>query len=403
VNLPQISFAYLRAKPLATALNLLLLALGIATITVLMLATRQLEQRMTRDARGIDLVAGAKGSPMQLVLSAVFHLDAPTGNIALADAAELARDRAVKRAIPVALGDSYRGFRIVGTNHDYPALYGARLAEGSLWAKPMEAVLGAQAARATGLRAGASFVAAHGVGASDGDDHDALPYRVTGILAPTGSVIDRVVLTSVESVWLVHEHFEPGDDPQKILDAMHEEEKELTALLIQYASPLAAALLPRQVNAGPLQAASPAYESARLFRMLGVGIEVLRAFGFVLVLTAGLSVFIALTNALEERRYDLAVMRMLGASRGKLMALLMLEGLTLAAAGALLGLALGHALTEVLGAALRAQQQVPVTGWSWAPEEGWLIALALGIGLLAALVPAWRASRAEVAPVLAEG
>lgn len=403
MNLPQISFAYLRAKPLATALNLLLLALGIATITVLMLATRQLEQRMTRDARGIDLVAGAKGSPMQLVLSAVFHLDAPTGNIALAHAAELARNRAVKRAIPVALGDSYRGFRIVGTNHDYPALYGARLAEGSLWAKPMEAVLGAQAARATGLRAGASFVAAHGVGASDGDDHDALPYRVTGILAPTGSVIDRVVLTSVESVWLVHEHFEPGDDPQKILDAMPEEEKELTALLIQYASPLAAALLPRQVNAGPLQAASPAYESARLFRMLGVGIEVLRAFGFVLVLTAGLSVFIALTNALEERRYDLAVMRMLGASRGKLMALLMLEGLTLAAAGALLGLALGHALTEVLGAALRAQQQVPVTGWSWAPEEGWLIALALGIGLLAALVPAWRASRAEVAPVLAEG
>jgi putative ABC transport system permease protein len=403
VNLPQISFAYLRAKPLATALNLLLLALGIATITVLMLATRQLEQRMTRDARGIDLVAGAKGSPMQLVLSAVFHLDAPTGNIALAHAAELARNRAVKRAIPVALGDSYRGFRIVGTNHDYPALYGARLAEGSLWAKPMEAVLGAQAARATGLRAGASFVAAHGVGASDGDDHDALPYRVTGILAPTGSVIDRVVLTSVESVWLVHEHFEPGDDPQKILDAMPEEEKELTALLIQYASPLAAARLPRQVNAGPLQAASPAYESARLFRMLGVGIEVLRAFGFVLVLTAGLSVFIALTNALEERRYDLAVMRMLGASRGKLMALLMLEGLTLAAAGALLGLALGHALTEVLGAALRAQQQVPVTGWSWAPEEGWLIALALGIGLLAALVPAWRASRAEVAPVLAEG
>jgi putative ABC transport system permease protein len=403
MNLPQISFAYLRAKPLATALNLLLLALGIATIAVLMLATRQLEERMTRDARGIDLVAGAKGSPMQLVLSAVFHLDAPTGNIALAHAAELARNRAVKRAIPVALGDSYRGFRIVGTNHDYPALYGARLAEGSLWAKPMEAVLGAQAARATGLRAGASFVAAHGVGASDGDDHDALPYRVTGILAPTGSVIDRVVLTSVESVWLVHEHFEPGDDPQKILDAMPEEEKELTALLIQYASPLAAALLPRQVNAGPLQAASPAYESARLFRMLGVGIEVLRAFGFVLVLTAGLSVFIALTNALEERRYDLAVMRMLGASRGKLMALLMLEGLTLAAAGALLGLALGHALTEVLGAALRAQQQVPVTGWSWAPEEGWLIALALGIGLLAALVPAWRASRAEVAPVLAEG
>ena len=403
MNLPGISFAYLRAKPLSTALNLLLLALGIATITVLMLATRQLEERMTRDARGIDLVAGAKGSPMQLVLSAVFHLDAPAGNIALADAAQLAKNRAVKRAIPIALGDSFRGYRIVGTNHDYPAHYGARLADGSLWTKPMEAVLGAEAARATRLAVGASFTAAHGVGASGGEDHDALPYRVVGVLAPTGSVIDRVVLTSVESVWAVHGHAEPGADPQAIVDAMEEEEKELTALLIQYASPLAAALLPRQVNAGPLQAASPAYESARLFRMLGVGIEVLRAFGFVLVLTAGLSVFIALTNALEERRYDLAVMRMLGATRGKLMALLMLEGLTLGAAGAALGLVLGHLLSGVLGAALRAQQQVPVTGWDWTLAELWLVALALGVGVLAALIPAWRASRAEVAPVLAEG
>jgi putative ABC transport system permease protein len=137
--------------------------------------------------------------------------------------------------------------------------------------------------------------------------------------------------------------------------------------------------------------------------MLGVGIEVLRAFGFVLVLTAGLSVFIALTNALQERRYDLAVMRMLGASRGKLMGLLMVEGLALAAAGAVLGLLLGHVLTEVLGAALRAQQQVPVTGWTWAAEELWLAGLALAVGAAAALIPAWRASRAEVAPVLAEG
>jgi putative ABC transport system permease protein len=121
------------------------------------------------------------------------------------------------------------------------------------------------------------------------------------------------------------------------------------------------------------------------------------------VLAAGLSVFIALTNALEERRYDLAVMRMLGASRAKLMGLLLVEGLVLSAAGAAIGLALGHLLAEVLGAALRAQQQVPVTGWAWAAGELWLIGLALGVGMLAALLPAWRASRAEVAPVLAEG
>lgn len=392
VSLLRISFAYLRAKPLATALNLLLLALGVATIAVLMLATRQIEERMGRDARGIDMVAGAKGSPMQLVLSAVFHLDAPAGNIPLKDAMELAKHRLVKRAIPMALGDSFRSFRIVGTNHDYVAHYGASLAEGALWTKPMEAVLGADAARATGLRVGSEFKGAHGLGAG-GDEHDEEGFRVVGVLAATGTVIDRVVLTSVESVWEVHEHGKPAGGA-----------REITALLIQYASPLAAATLPRAVNAGPtLQAASPAYESARLFRMLGVGVEVLRAFGLVLVLAAGLSVFIALTNALEERRYDLAVMRMLGASRAKLMGLLLVEGLVLSAAGAALGLALGHLLTEILGAALHAQQQVPVTGWTWAPQELWLVGLALAVGVLAALLPAWRASRAEVAPVLAEG
>lgn len=391
VSLLRISFAYLRAKPLATALNLLLLVIGIATIAVLMLATRQIEERMGRDARGIDLVAGAKGSPMQLVLSAVFHLDAPTGNIPLADATQLAKHRLVRRAIPMALGDSVRGFRVVGTTHDYVGLYGARLAEGALWAKPMQAVLGAEAARALRLAVGAKFAGAHGLGEGGEQHEDA--YEVSGVLAPTGTVIDRVVLTSVESVWEVHEHGKPAAG-----------EREITALLIQYASPLAAATLPRAVNASAtLQAASPAYESARLFRMLGVGVEVLRAFGLVLVLAAGLSVFIALTNALEERRYDLAVMRMLGASRAKLMGLLLVEGLVLSAAGATIGLALGHLLTEVLGAALRAQQQVPVTGWTWAPGELWLIGLALGVGMLAALLPAWRASRAEVAPVLAEG
>jgi len=403
MTLAGIGLAYLRARPLATALNLALLALGVGTITVLLLATTQLEERMGRDARGIDLVAGAKGSPMQLVLSAVFHVDAPTGNIALADAKALAAHPAVKRAIPIALGDSYRGFRIVGTNHDYPAHYGARIAEGRLWTEPMEMVLGAEVAARTRLSPGAAFVGVHGL-EGEGDEHASAPNRVVGVLAPGGTVLDRLILTGVETVWAVHQHGEPGDDPKKLVAAMDEEEKELTALLIQYRSPLAAATLPRQINAkSALQAASPAYESARLFSMIGVGVDVLRAFGLVLVLAAGLSVFIALLNALEERRYDLAVMRMLGASRAKLVGLLLLEGVALAAAGGILGIALGHLLTEALGMALSAAKQTPVTGWAWNAQELWLFLLALAVGIVAALIPAWRAYRSDVAPVLAEG
>jgi len=392
MNVAGISFAYLRARPLATALNLLLLALGIATITLLLLATAQLEERMGRDARGIDLVAGAKGSPMQLVLSAVFHLDAPTGNIPLADAVALSRHPAVKKAIPLALGDSYRGYRIVGTNHDYLAHYGASLAQGRVWTLPMEAVLGAEVAAKSRLAVGEIFTGAHGLG-EGGDAHEQEPFKVVGLLAPTGTVLDRLVLTSVESVWEVHEH--AGQQAGR---------REITALLIQYASPLAAAMLPRQVNANSaLQAASPAYESARLFRMIGVGVDVLRAFGLVLVIAAGLSVFIALLNALEERRYDLAVMRMLGASRGKLMGLMLLEGISLSLLGGLAGIVLGHLFAEALGAALKAAQQATVTGWAWNPQELWLLILAVAVGVTAAFLPAWRAYRTDVALVLAEG
>jgi len=392
MTLAGLSLAYLRARPLSSALNLLLLALGVATITVLMLATEQLERRMGSDARGIDLVAGAKGSPMQLVLSAVFHLDAPTGNIPLAEANALAKNRMVKKAIPLALGDSYKSFRIVGSNHDYPAHYGARVSQGRLWSAPMEATLGAEAAARTKLEVGAKFAGAHGLG-EGGDEHEKEPYQVVGVLAPTGTVLDRLVLTSVESVWEVHEHGAPANAP-----------KEITALLIQYASPLAAATLPRMVNStSALQAASPAYESARLFRMIGVGVDVLRAFGVILMLAAGLSVFIALLNALEDRRYDLAVMRMLGATPARLMALMLLEGCALALAGGVAGIALGHLLTEALGAALRSAQQATVTGWAWSSSEWWLIAAALVVGVVAALIPAWRASRSDVAPVLAEG
>ena len=399
MNLLTISLAYLRSRLLGTVLVATLLALGVATITLLMLVTAQLEERMQRDARGIDLVAGAKGSPMQIILSAIYHLDVPTGNIPLAQANEIARHRMVKKAIPLALGDSYQGFRIVGTNHDYPAHYGARLASGVLWQKPLEAVLGAEVAAKSGLAVGATFSGAHGLGGG-GAEHGDAPYKIVGVLAPTGSVLDRIVLTGIESVWFVH------DEAHGLADNYRPDpsEREITALLIEYASPLAAAMLPRYINNNSeLQSASPAYETARLFSIVGVGVDVLRGFALGLILGAGLSVFVALYHALEERRYDLAIMRTLGASARKVMALLLCEGMLLAGIGTLVGMALGHVLTAALGGALRQAQQVAVTGWIFLPQELWLAALALAVGILAALVPAWRAYRTDIAATLAAG
>ncbi|MFN9489585.1 MAG: ABC transporter permease [Betaproteobacteria bacterium] len=404
MNLFTVSFSYLRARPLNTALNVLLLALGVATIVLLLLATHQLEDRMRRDAQGIDLVVGAKGSPMQIILSAIYHLDVPTGNISWQQANEIAKHRAVKRAIPLALGDSYRGFRIVGTTPDYLQHYGAKVAAGRAWQQPLEAVIGAEVAARTGLTLGARFHGVHGLGDSGGHAHEDHPYDVVGVLERSGTVLDRLIITAYQSVWIVHAEHHDIKDVRDIEKQLGDDEKEYTALLLQYSTPLAVAMLPRYINNNTgMQAASPAYETARLFSIIGVGVDVLRAFALVLIFSAGLSVFIALYNAMNERRYDLAVMRTLGARPATLMGLLLFEGLLLALIGALLGLALGHGFAELLGHLLRAAQQVEISGAVFVPEELWVVALALGVGVLAALIPAWRAYRTDIAATLARG
>ena len=204
MKLIAVSWRYLWSRPLAAGLNLLLLTLGLASIAVVLLINHQLSRAFERDLSGIDAVVGAKGSPMQLILSGVFHIDAPTGNIPLAAVKELEANPQVGKLIPLSLGDNFRGFRIVGTSLDYVAHYRATLADGALWAMPMQAVIGAQVAKQSGLRVGDSFVGSHGLGAG-GESHGNTQYQVVGVLAASGSVLDRLILTAIESVWKVHE------------------------------------------------------------------------------------------------------------------------------------------------------------------------------------------------------
>ena len=397
MNLLTLSLRYLWARPLTSALNLLLLAIGLASMTMVMLTRVQIDRAFDRDLAGIDAVVGAKGSPLQLILSGVFHLDVPPGNIPLAEVEALAKDPRVAQLIPLSLGDSYRGYRIVGTTSDYLLHYGAHVGQGHLWSAPMEAVLGGKVAAATGLRVGDAFAGAHGLG-EGGAAHDSVAYRVSGVLAPCHCVLDRLVLTSSESVWLLHETAHAEDEADR--RAM-QEERELTMALIRYSSPLAAVTFPRYVNSStPMQAAAPALEITRLLHLVGVGTEVLRGFGFVLLLTAGLSVFIALWSAVRERRVDLAMLRMLGASPRRLAGLLLCEALWLAVLATLLGLAGGHLLTGLIGWMLAMEKSVPLTGWLWHPGELWIAALALGVAVLAALLPAWSAFRVEAGQLL---
>jgi len=394
----RLALAYARRRPLSTLLVVVLLAIGVATVTLTLLLSRELADRLTRDAAGIDLVVGAKGSPLQIVLAGVYHVDVPPGNIPLAAVAELRANPLVRQVIPLALGDSFRGFRIVGTEPALVAHYGATLRDGRLWQGPLEAVVGSAVAAATGIGVGGEFAGAHGL-AEGGGEHFEARFRVTGVLAPTGTVLDRLVLTALDSVWAVHEHH--GEAPHDEHEA--EPEREVTLALVRYASPLAAATLPRAIDRSTaLVAASPAYETARLMTVFGAGLDLIRAFALLLVAASGLMLFVALAQALEDRRYDLAILRALGASRRKVAAVLLLESFALTLAGTAAGIAIAHAAALCIGLVVPAAAPLAAAAQRWVPEEWAVVALALGAGILAALWPAWRAMRLDVAATLAD-
>ena len=414
MNVLRLAFAYALRRPLATLLNVLLLAVGVATITLVILLSHELDARLQREAAGIDLVVGAKGSPLQLVLAGVYHADVPPGNVPLAAVEALRDNPLVREVIPLALGDSFHGFRIVGTEPAFVAHYRASFATGRLWASPLEVVLGGDVARASEFTVDSTFVGSHGL-AEGGAAHDDAQYHVVGVLAPTGTVIDRLVLTGIDSVWKVHEHHHDGDDersgaahsalPKAVADAKAAlPAREVTLALVKYMSPIAAASLPRAINAKTvLQSASPAYESARLLTVFGVGTDVIKVFALLLVAASALGLFVALTQALDERRYDLAIMRALGAPRGKIVALLLCESLLLAALGLVLGLTLAHGLAANIGVWLPAAAPLEDGAGVFRAEEWTVAALALGVGIMATLIPAWRAYRLDVAATLADG
>jgi putative ABC transport system permease protein len=410
MNIFILVWNYLKARPLNTGINIVLLSLGIAVITLLLLFNKQLEKKITENAKGIDLVVGAKGSPLQLILCNIFHIDFPTGNIKLGEAEKLARHRLVRKAIPMALGDSYQSYRIIGTSRDYANLYKAELAEGKWWGNDLEVCIGSTVAKITGLKVGDHFASAHGL-AEGGHSHNDHHYIVAGIFKSTQTVLDNLILTQVESVWKMHEE---GGDSTKLADTTSratasrlipgmalDTTKEITSLLIQYRSPMGAIQLPRMINSNTnMQAASPAFESARLFSILGVGVDIIMGFAYVLIFISALSIFIALYNSLKERRYDMAILRSMGATRSKLLVSILLEGGLLTLIGCMVGLALGHGVVEILAISVTETQKAGITGLIFFPEEWIILVGSLLLGMVCAIVPAIQAYKTDISRVL---
>ena len=406
MNLLKISWANIKDKKLNSFLSALLMTLGIGLISLLLLLNQQLDDKFKRNLRGIDMVVGAKGSPLQLILSSIYQIDAPTGNVSLADAQRIMRNPMVKTAIPLAMGDNYLGYRIVGTNQKYVSHFDGQLADGKLFKDDLEVCIGAKVAAATGLKLNDSFAGMHGFDDS-GDVHGDKKYKVVGIFAYNNSVLDQVILTNISSVWSIHEGHQSTSATDLLMatdsSTQTSASEEITSLLVKFRNPMGLIALPRFINENTkMQAAVPAFEINRLFSLMGVGLDTLRAIAFIVIFIAGLSVLISLYNSLKERKYEMALMLSMGASRTQLFLMLLLEGLVLAIVGYAIGIVASRVGLLVFSQQTEQNFRYDFNNFGLLPEEIWLFGAAVAVGFVAAALPSLGVYKINISRTLAE-
>ncbi len=413
MNLLKISTQNLKDKPLTTSLSILLMALGIAIISLLLLAGKQIEEKFTRNVAGIDMVVGAKGSPLQLILASIYQIDSPTGNISMEEANRLTRSPLVKSTIPLSMGDSYKGYRIVGSNEKYLEHFQAEFETGKMFSEAMEMVVGSKVSKNLDLKVGDAFSSQHGFD-KEGEAHKEKQFKVVGVLKTTNSVLDQLMITPLESVWAVHdEHHEEeagkGINALKLLEEDNvgansiRPSQEITSLLVKFRNPAMGMMMARSINQNStLQTATPAIEINRLFALLGVGVDALKWIALVIIIVSGLSVFVSLYNSLKERKYEMALMLSMGASRTKLFLLLLLEGLIISVIGFVIGIFLSRFGLWIMSENVEQNFHYDFNVISLLTEEFYLFLGALFIGLLAAAIPSLGIYNINISKTLAD-
>ena len=405
-------------KPLNTILSVVLLTSSVAIITTLVLVEKQFEEKFSSNIDGVDLVMGAQGSPLQLILSSVCQVDSPTGNISYDSAKVWMQHPFIQKAIPLAFGDNYLGYKILGTTPDYLEKYGAKIAEGKLFEKNFEVVIGSDIAKKLSLKIGDEFFGSHG-DAAEGDVHDHYGYKVVGIAKPTGKVVDNLILCTIPSVWQMHGGHEEAENPAHgeeghvhVEGEEHHEEAdmtldepgmEITAVLLKFRNKMGIVTWPRIIAQNTkMQVASPAIEVNRLFSLFGIGISALQYLAYGIMLISGISIFIALYNTLKERENEFALMRVNGAKRLQLLKVVMIESLLLCVVGFIFGTILGRVGLSMLSNSAEEDFKMSFNPYEFLWEkEGTLFLLTIFVGFIAALIPAIKAYNLNISKTLA--
>lgn len=440
MSLWQIAWSYLWSRKLTTVLTIFSVALAVGLISAILTIRDETRKRFEEEQAAFDVVVGpgaGAGSPLQLVLNAIYYLDNPTGLLSYDDYLAVKNHENVKNAYPVALGDSYRQHRIVGTeralfDYDWASIRGEVrspfvIDEGRFFAAPMEAVIGAQAARATGLEIGAVFVGSHGSRDMTGIStamHDEHPFEVVGILKPSGTSNDRAIFVDIQSVWDMHPEYEDDEDdegehPIEEHDDLHAEHDDahaghdheaddhedhvkplgVSAVLVDLESPTQRfQFVGWARDEMKITAAIPYNQILLLYeRVLAPAAIILIAVGYVVVVISALSIMIGLYLSIIQRKRDLAIMRALGAAASEIFGAVIIEAFLVTVMGIAAGWVLGKGVALGLGVYLSRNYGLGVHGFGTSPEEWGFFGVVGVVGLLAGVVPAWQAYRTDVA------
>ncbi|MCX6107462.1 MAG: ABC transporter permease [Proteobacteria bacterium] len=405
----RLAWRSLLNRRLASILTILSVALSVALLIGVERVRQSARSSFINTISQTDLIVGARGGGIPLLLYTVFHMGNATNNISFATYEKISSDPNVAWTIPLSLGDSHRGFRVVGTNADFYAHYHyrrnqqPRFGAGAEPKAMFDVAVGSAVAAKLGYRIGDHLTLSHGVGEVSFHSHDDKPFSVTGILDPTGTPIDRSVFINLQGLEAIHADWEDGAPPlpehaikSADLQKRNLPVRELTAVLVGAKSRADSLGLQRQwseFKGEPLSAIIPGLALDDLWEAISYAENGLRVVAIFVVVVGLLGLLVSIYNSLNERRREMAILRSVGAGPGLIFALMILEAVLLTVVGAASGVAFMYLLLFALSPLIELNFGLYLPISPLASTEQWYLVAIVGLSFILGAIPAWRAYR----------
>lgn len=406
----RLAIASLFARALTVGMTIVAIALSVALFLGVEKVRTGAKASFADTISGTDLIVGARSGSVQLLLYSVFRIGNATNNVTWESYRDIAARRSVDWIVPISLGDSHRQFRVMGTTQDFFDHYKYRqgrsleLAQGAIFDDLFDTVIGADVAETLGYSVGDPIIVAHGLASFT--EHKDQPFRVSGVLAKTGTPVDRTVIVSMEAIEAIHVDWQSGarvpgqSTPLEVIRQMDLTPKSITAALVGVKSPLQTFALQRAINEypeEPLLAVLPGVALQELWGIVGIAETALLAVSFMVVVTALIGMMATIFSSLNERRREMAIFRAMGARPTMIFGLLVLEAMLMSAIGAILGMAILYTGLFI------AQPMIDAAFGLWLPIEApmlrevWVGLAVVAAGAIVSVVPALRAYRMSLA------